>query len=42
MEKIMEHIIKVILGILTVISVVTYILAAAFAPFGIVWLVLTH
>jgi hypothetical protein len=38
----MEHIFKAILGFLTVVFVLTFFLAAAFAPFGIVWLVITH
>ena len=38
----MEHIFKAILGFLTVTFVLSYFLAAAFAPFGIVWLVLAH
>ena len=42
LEQIMEHIFKAILGFLTVVFVLTFFLAAAFAPFGIVWLVITH
>jgi len=33
---------KVIGGIVTLIIVASYCLAAFFAPFGIVWLVLAH
>jgi hypothetical protein len=29
-------------GIVTIIAVLSYFLAAIFAPFGIVWLVLAH
>ncbi len=32
----------VIFSIVTIITVVSYCLAAVFAPFGIVWLVLNH
>ena len=33
---------KVIGGLVTVVAVLSYFLAAIFAPFGIVWLVLNH
>ena len=33
---------KVIGGIVTIIALVSYCLAAVFAPFGIVWLILAH
>jgi len=38
----MSDFFKVIGGIVTIIAVTSYCLAAAFAPFGIVWLVLNH
>ena len=38
----MSDFFKVIGGIVTIITVVSYCLAAVFAPFGIVWLVLNH
>ena len=38
----MSDFFKVIGGIVTMIAVTLYFLAAVFAPFGIVWLVLAH
>jgi len=38
----MESIFKMITGIFFVTFVLCYFLAAVFAPFGIVWLVLAH
>ena len=41
-DLIMGDFFKVIGGIVTIIALVSYCLAAVFAPFGIVWLVLNH
>tara|TARA_R110002167_G_scaffold189174_1_gene391323 strand:- start:533 stop:778 length:246 start_codon:yes stop_codon:yes gene_type:complete len=41
-RKIMDEILKMIGGIVFVIATLIYCLAAVFAPFGIVWLVLNH
>ena len=41
-DLIMDEILKVIGGIVLVVSTVIYFLAWIFAPFGIVWLVLNH
>jgi hypothetical protein len=38
----MDEILKMIGGIVFVIATLIYCLAAVFAPFGIVWLVLNH
>jgi len=38
----MNEFFKVIGGVVTIIALGSYCLAAAFAPFGIVWLVLNH
>ncbi len=41
-EVVMENFIKATVGLIAVVCVLTYILAAVFAPFGIVWLILAH
>jgi len=38
----MEDFFKIIGGAVSIIFVLSYFLAAIFAPFGIVWLVLAH
>lgn len=42
MDKFMDGLLKLIGGTIVVVGMVTYMLACAFAPFGIVWLVLNH
>ena len=42
MNEYMDGLLKLIVGVIVVISTVAYMLACAFAPFGIVWLVLNH
>jgi len=38
----MDDFLKVIGGLVVIVSTVLYMLACAFAPIGIVWLVLNH
>jgi F0F1-type ATP synthase assembly protein I len=42
MNDYMDGLLKLIGGIVSAIVILSYMLACAFAPFGIVWLVLTH
>ena len=42
MNEYMDGLLRFIGGVIVAISMAAYILAAAFAPFGIVWLVLSH
>ena len=42
MNEYMDGLLKLIARIIVAVSMVTYMLACAFAPFGIVWLVLNH
>ena len=40
--NIIKKVFQMTLGLITVVSVISYTLAVVFAPFGIVWLVLAH
>ena len=42
MNEYMDGLLRFIGGVIVVISTLAYMLACAFAPFGIVWLVLNH
>ncbi len=42
MNEYMKDFLRFIGGIIVVTSTIAYMLACAFAPFGIVWLVLNH
>ena len=42
MDEYMDNLLRFVGGVIVIICTVAYMLACAFAPFGIVWLVLTH
>jgi len=42
MNEYMDNLLRFIGGVIVVICTLAYMLACAFAPFGIVWLVLNH
>ena len=42
MNEYMDGLLRFIGGVIFIVSMTAYMLACAFAPFGIVWLVLNH
>lgn len=42
MNEYMDGLLKLIGGIVSVVVILSYMLACVFAPFGVVWLVLNH